>query len=234
MLTGSLLGNRFWLLGSGSRFDGVFTITNVGSTSIQYANAGTVEAAAAVTSGIAVNTTQSYLVTLNTTSAHNYSVGDIITVATSIATTAVVSNRSASTTACTLTTVSTHNFSVGEQITVSGIGARYDGTFIISAVNAGSKTLTYLFDGSSESSTASSGAILNNMIASGYNGTKVIETIPSSTSLTYNYYGQDASTSSTLLGMTPTIVNDTNTSLNGTITITSTPSANQFGYTKVA
>jgi hypothetical protein len=121
---------------------------------------------------------------------------------------------------------------VGEQITVSGVGTRYNGTFIISSVNAGSRTVTYLFDGTAESSTSSSGSVVNNMIASGYNGIKVIETIPSSTSLTYNYYGQDTPTSSTLLGTTPTIVNNTNTSLNGTVSITSIPSSTQFGYTR--
>ncbi len=231
---GFTVGQQIMVTGVSSRFNGTHTITNVGATSVDYEFAGSAQAETAITSGIAVNITSSYLCTVNTSAAHNFSVGDVITVAVDIPTTATVTNRTATTTECTLTTASTHNFSVGETITVSGISARYNGTFVITAVNAGSKTITYAFSGDAESSTSSSGSIVNNMIASGYNGTKVIETIPSSTSLTYYYYGQDAPTSSTLLGTTSTIVNNTNTSLNGTVTITSTPSATQFGYTKVA
>jgi hypothetical protein len=227
-------GDQIMVTGVGARYNGVFTVASVGTLSITYAFAGTVEASA-LTTGVAVNTTRGYQVTLSTTAAHNFSTGDVITVGIDILSTAIITNRAATTTECTLTTSATHNFSVGETITVSGItGTRYNGTHVITAVNSGAKTIKYVFAGDAETSTASSGSIVNNMIASGYNGTKVIETIPSSTSLTYYYYGQDAATSSTLLGTTSTIVNNTNTSINGTVTITSTPSATQFGYTKVA
>lgn len=231
---GFTVGQQIMVTGVSSRFNGTHTITNVGPISVDYEFAGEAQAETTVLSGIAVNITSSYLCTVNTTAAHNFSVGDIITVAVDIPTTATVTNKSATTSACTLTTASTHNFSVGETITVTGVGARYNGTYVITSVNTGAKTITYDFAGTAESSTSSSGSIVNNMIASGYNGTKVIETIPSSTSLTYYYYGQNAPTSSTLLGTTSTIVNNTNTSLNGTVTITSTPSSTQFGYTKVA
>ena len=231
---GFLVGQQIMVTGVSSRFNGLHTVTNVGATSIDYEFAGVSQAEAVVTSGIAVNIAPSYLCTVNTTAAHNFSVGDSITVNIQIPSTVTVTNRSATTTACTLTTSTTHNFSVGEQITVSGVGSRYNGTFYITGVDVGNKTITYLFDGTAESSTSSTGTVVNNMIASGYNGTKIIETIPSSTSLTYYYYGQDLPTSSSLLGTTPTIVNNTNTSLNGTVTVSSTPSATQFGYTKVA
>lgn len=231
---GFTVGQQIMVTGVSSRFNGVHIITNVGATSVDYEFAGSALEATAITSGIAVNITSSYLCTVNTAAAHNFSVGDVIAVNIDIPTGATVTNRVATTTECTLTTASTHNFSVGESITVAGVDSRYNGTFIIKAVNAGAKTITYDFNGAAESSTSSSGSVANNMIVSGYNGLKVIETIPSSTSLTYYYYGQDAPTSSTLLGTTSTIVNNTNTSLNGTVTITSTPSATQFGYTKVA
>ena len=231
---GVQVGDQVMVTGVSGRYNGVFTVTNVGATSVDYAFNGVSEAET-TTNGVVVNITRGYQVTLNTTAAHNFSIGDVIAVGIDIPSSATVSNRAATTTECTLTTVATHNFSVGETITVSGVdGARYNGTHVITAVNAGAKTITYAFAGTAESSTSSTGSIVNNMIASGYNGTKVIETIPSSTSLTYYYYGQDAATSSTLLGTTSTIVNSTNTSLNGTVTITSTPSATQFGYTKVA
>jgi hypothetical protein len=230
---GVIVGEQIMVTGVSARFNGVHTVTNVGSVSVDYEFAGTELEETEIESGFLVDITSSYLCTLTTTAAHNFSVGDVIAVNVGIASTATVTNRSATTTECTLTTSATHNFSVGEQITVSGVSARYNGTFTISGVNAGANTITYLFSGTSETSTSSSGSIVNNMIASGYNGTKVIETIPSSTSLTYNYYGQETPTSSTLLGTTPTIVNNTNTSLNGTVTITSIPSSTQFGYTKV-
>lgn len=229
---GYAVGDQIMVTGVSSRYNGVFTITNVGSTTLQYAFAGAVAASTSVSAGIIVNISKGHLVTLNTAAAHNFSVGDSITVGLDIPTTATVTNRVATTTACTLTLATTHNFSIGEQITVSGISARYNGTFTISSVNVSAKTVTYLFDGAAESSTASSGSVLNNMIASGYNGTKVIETIPSSTSLTYNYYGQTTPTSSTLLGTNVTLTNSTNTSLNGTVSITSIPAVNQFAYTR--
>lgn len=231
---GFTVGEQIMVTGVAARYNGVFTITNVDSNSIDYEFAGEAQASTPVSSGFAVDITSGYTCTLNTTSAHNFSVGDVISVSIGVSPNATVTNRSATTTACTLTLSATHNFSVGEQITVSGISARYNGSYIISSVDVGNKTVTYLFSGDAESSTASSGTVLNNMIASGYNGTKVIETIPSPTSLTYNYYGQDASTSSTLLGTTPEIVNTTNASINGTVSITSTPSSTKFGYTKVA
>jgi len=229
---GVAIGDQIMVTGVSSRFNGTHIVINVGSVSVDYAFAGVELAETTIESGFLVDINSSYLCNLNTTSAHNFSVGDVISVNIGITSSATVTTRSATTTACTLTTSATHNFSVGEQITVSGVGTRYNGTFIISSVNAGSRTVTYLFDGTAESSTSSSGSVVNNMIASGYNGIKVIETIPSSTSLTYNYYGQDTPTSSTLLGTTPTIVNNTNTSLNGTVSITSIPSSTQFGYTR--
>jgi hypothetical protein len=228
---GVQIGDQIMVTGVSSRYNGVFTVTNVGETSVDYARSG-VDESETETTGIIVNITRGYQVTLNTTTAHNYSVGDFITVGINIPSTATVTNRAATATECTLTTFATHNFSVGEQITVSGISARYNGTFTISSVNVGAKTITYAFEGATESSTSSSGSIVNNMIASGYNGIKVIESIPSTTSLRYNYYGQDAPTSSTLLGTTSTIVNNTNTSINGTVTLSSV-SANTFSYTRV-
>lgn len=228
---GFSVGDQIMVTGISSRFNGVHTVTNVGPVSVDYEFAGVVQEEALIDSGVAVNITSSYLCTLNTTTAHNFSVGDIITVSIQIPSTVTVTTRSATTTECTLSTAAAHNFSVGEQITVSGVDTRYNGTFIISAVT--STTFTYLFDGVEEASTSSSGTVLNKMLASGYNGTKVIETIPSNTSLTYNYYGQETPTSSTLLGTSAAIVNNTNTSLNGTVLITSIPSSTQFAYTRV-
>lgn len=174
-----------------------------------------------------------YVVTLNTSSAHNFNVGDIISVNLDIPSTASVTFREASTTSCTLTLSATHNYSVGEQITINNVGLRYNGTYVISAVDVGNKTVTYLKSGASETSTAVSpaGTVVNNTIASGYNGTKVISTVPTSTSLTYLYYGQDEATNSTLFGGAKTLTNTTNTQLNGSYPV-SIVSTTKFSYTK--
>jgi hypothetical protein len=172
-----------------------------------------------------------YVVSLTTSSAHNYNVGDIVAVNLNIPTSGTVTNRAATATACTLTLSATHNYSVGEQITVSGVSTRYNGTYIISAVNAGTNTLTYAFSGTTESSIASSGTVINNTIKDGYNGTKVISTTPSGTSLTYLYYGHDNATSSTLFGASKTLTNTTNTQLNGDYPVTIV-NTTRFSYTK--
>ena len=167
----------------------------------------------------------SYLTTINTVSAHNFSVGDQIKVDLKISATQTITNRSATTTTCTLTTA-THNFSVGETIVVSGVSTRYNGTFTITAVTA--TTFSYASAGTAESSTASGGSVTNRSIQ-GYSGPAYIETIPSATSFTYLFYGQDTATSSTLYGSSPTITNLSNQKLNGSHTLTSV-STQQLTY----
>jgi hypothetical protein len=177
-------------------------------------------------------------VTLTTSAAHGFIVGDVISVNTGVTPTANVTNRSASAGSpgtCTLTTASTHNFSVGERITVAGVGARYDGTHTITAVNAPSRTITYAFGTTTEAASSSTGTITNNTIASGYNGTKVVESVTTSSphTLTYYYYGQDGNVASSIIGNNPSLVNETNSSIDGVVTITSTPTPTQFSYLKV-
>lgn len=178
-------------------------------------------------------------VTITTQEAHGFIVGDIISVNTGVSPTATVTNKSATSGSpgtCTLTTSSTHNFSVGERITVSGVGARYDGTHTITAVNPGSRTVSYLFGTASDSSASSSGTITNNTIQTGYNGTKVIESVTTTSpyTLTYYYYGQDGNVSNSIIGNAPILTNVTNSSIDGIVTINSTPSSTQFSYTKVS
>lgn len=171
-----------------------------------------------------------YMITLTTAAPHGFVSGDVINVAINIPTTVNVTTRSATATTATLTTSSTHNFSVGEQVTVSGVGARYNGTYDISAVST--NTVSYaISNGPTEAPAASGGIVRNNILADGYNGKKVVESVTATTIL-YRYYGQDTMTSSTLLGATPTITNTTNVGLNGTQIITSTPSATSFTYTR--
>lgn len=174
-----------------------------------------------------------YKVTLNTATAHGYMAGDQITVDLKIPTTVTVSNRSATTTASTLTTSTTHNFAVGERITVTGVDTDYDGTYTITAVT--SNTLTYATNGPAEASVSSSGTVVNTTLAYGYNGTKVIDSV-GTTSLSYYYYGSDVATSSTVFGTSPTVTNLTNIDINGTVPrqISVGAAANTFTYNKTA
>lgn len=171
--------------------------------------------------------------TIVTPSAHNYTVGDLVSINVGITPTVTVTRRQATTTTCVLTTSTTHNFSVGEEIQISGVGTAYNGTAIITAVSASAKTITYTrtVAGLAEASVASTGTVLNRTIGTGYNGTRVVETIPTATSFTYIDYTQTATTTSST--GTGTVVNETNKGINGTMTIGSVPSATRLTYTKV-
>ena len=169
-----------------------------------------------------------YKVTLFTDTPHGFSMGDTIQVDVGLAATATITNRVSTATLATLT-VGAHKYSVGEKITVSGVSnARYNGTFTITAV--ASTTISYaLPSGTAEASVASAGSVLNTSISSGYNGTKVISSVPTPTSLTYFYYGQDVTTVSSVVATAPVLTNTTNVSFNGTKTLTSA-SGTQFTY----
>jgi hypothetical protein len=169
-----------------------------------------------------------YKVTLFTDTPHGFSVGDTIQVNVGLAATTAITNRVSTATLATLTFAS-HAYSVGEKITVSGVSnARYNGTYTITAVTA--TTVSYaLPSGTAEAAVASGGSVLNTSISSGYNGTKVISSVPTPTSLTYFYYGQDATTVSQIAATNPVLTNTTNVAFNGTKTLTSA-SGTQFTY----
>jgi hypothetical protein len=169
------------------------------------------------------------LVSLTTSAPHGFTFGDRIVVNVGIPSTVAITTAVATTTSATLTATN-HRFAVGEVVTVSGLVARYNGTFTISGVTANTFTYT-LPDGSAVSSAAVTGSVVNVTVQAGYNGAKIVNDV-TSTTLTYFYYGQSVATSSTQLGATPTITNTTNQELNGTVIITSTPTTQQFSYTR--
>lgn len=165
--------------------------------------------------------------TITTSAAHNFVVGDLITVDLTTSDTRNITNRASSGTTRTLTTSVAHGFVVGERITVSGVTSSYNGTFVIASVPS-STTLTYTGTSSlTESSVASSGAILNLTIQNGYNGSKVVEAV-TSTTISYFAYGEGTTTGGTASG---TVFNDTNEFINGTVEIGSVPSTTTFQYT---
>jgi hypothetical protein len=179
--------------------------------------------------GNVTNTSKSYRVFLNTTAAHGCDVGDIITVSIGISDTATVSSQTADANSCTLTTSAAHKYAVGETIIVSGISARYNGTFVLTAVDT--STLTYAFAGAVNSGSVA-GSVINQTIRDGYNGTKVVDSVIDSDTLTYLYYGQDGYTTNTNAGTSPTLANTTNASIDGSVTLTAVVD-NTMKYTKV-
>jgi hypothetical protein len=148
-----------------------------------------------------------------------------------------VVNKSLTSNVATLTTSAPHLLLVGESVAVSGVDETFNGTYIITAISA--VTFSYAKTASDVSSTAvspsgsvvntlsesttsagGSASVRNNMIADGYNGTKVVTAV-TSTSLSYFYYGlNQITTTSNIAGTSPTIVNTTNKILNKTVDIT--------------
>lgn len=167
----------------------------------------------------------SNLVTVTTTVAHGFSVGDKIDIAHIVMdATRTVTNRTATTTTVTLT-VGANSFVVGERITVAGVGARYNGSFYVTARTA--TTVSYAFAGAAEASTASTGTVTDQSAIATFNGSKVVESTPSTTTFTYRDWDQNADATRPV-GST-VITNLTNQSYNGTKTIISA-SGTTFAY----
>ncbi len=164
------------------------------------------------------------LALVNTTTPHNFSVGDRVTITMAGTPTMALTNRMATTTEVTLTTSGSHGWSAGDKVTVSTGNSRFDGTFYLTGVT--SNTITYNSSGSAVAGTSSSGTVTS-LTVGYYNGNKIIETIPSTTSFTFREWGQEVTTNAT--GTSGSIVNATNNSYNGTKTLVSA-AGNTFAY----
>lgn len=178
--------------------------------------------------------TSSYLATLNTTGNHGFIVGDLVSVSTNIPDNWMVGARAATASSLSITTTAAHNVTVGEVIKVSGVSDQHDGTWTVTAISG--NTLTYgNFNQSSvytvEASIATGGTVVDASIREGYNGVHVIEAVPSATSFSFLYYGQQRnSTNSKAASPSGTVANTTNTSIVGLFRLSGTPSATQFSY----
>jgi hypothetical protein len=71
----------------------------------------------------------------------------------------VVTNKIVQSSVATLTTAETHGLVVGNTVIVSGVGAEFDGTFTVTAVNATSKTLSYMVTTSTYAGRVASGTV---------------------------------------------------------------------------
>jgi fibronectin type 3 domain-containing protein len=71
----------------------------------------------------------------------------------------VVTNKIVQASLATLTTAETHGFSIGDSVIVTGVGAEFDGTFTVSAVNAVNKTFSYTVSTATYASRGASGTV---------------------------------------------------------------------------
>ena len=226
------IGDQVYVTSVATAYDGTYPILGTPTTTtFTYTGTSSLTELESAMSGEGnvTNTSKSYRIFLNTSSAHGCDVGDIITVNIGIADTASVNSQTADANSCTLATTVAHKYAVGETITVSGISARYNGTHVLTAV--GTDTLTYAFAGAVDSGSVA-GSVINQTIRNGYNGTKVVDTVIDSDTLTYLYYGQESYTTNTNAGTSPTLANTTNASIDGNVTLTAVV-GNTMKYTKV-
>ena len=181
--------------------------------------------AAATTSSISADGV-SNLITVTTSAAHNFDVGDKVTLGTLVFAISNITSRSASTTTATLT-IGSHNWVAGDRVTITGIDARFNGSFYVTAVTA--TTISYASPGTSLGATATTGATANNRtLIDTYNGSKVVETTPTSTTFTFRDWDQNVNVASRTFASS-TVTNDTNTAFNGTKTLQSA-SGSVFTY----
>jgi hypothetical protein len=165
------------------------------------------------------------LVTVTTTAAHGFSVGDKVEISHVVMdATRTVTSRTATASTVTLT-VGANSFAVGERITVSGVGTRYDGSFYVTARTA--TTVSYAKSGATEAATASGGTVVDQTAIDTFNGVKVVESTPTTTTFTYRDWDQNVNVTRAV--GTTGITNLTNKSYNGTKTIISS-SGTTFAY----
>jgi YVTN family beta-propeller protein len=129
-------------------------------------------------------------VTITTTAAHTFQVGQIISItgvtapAAVTATIAAAPNGAVRTSnSVTITTTAAHNFTAGQSVTIAGVAdASFNGTFTILAASSAT-TFTFL----QTAANASSGGGTATATPPGFDGTFVIATVPNNTSLTYTH-----------------------------------------------
>jgi len=132
-------------------------------------------------------------VTLTTTAAHTFTVGQIISIVGTTppaALTATISTLARSSNIVTVTTSAAHNFAAGQIVNISGVAdASFNGSFAISSTGS-STTFTF----SQVASDVSSSGGQASVAATSFDGTFVVVTAPSATTLTYQQVGTNATT----------------------------------------
>jgi hypothetical protein len=122
----------------------------------------------------------SNVVTLTSSTAHGFTVGQSLSVS-GVDTQFGVTNKALATNVATLTTSAAHGYIVGDLITVIGVDSTFNtASAAITAVT--STTLSYAVTADNVTSVASSGGIVERNL---FDGTYTIATVPSTTTLTY-------------------------------------------------
>lgn len=159
---------------------------------------------------------------LSTSSAHNFSVGDKITV--SLPTTTTVTGKARSGAQVILTTSTAHGYSTGDTVVIS-----LPTTATLSATNLTGDNNQLVTVTTSAAHNFSVGDVVNftGLAKAEWNGQKVIESIPSSTTFTFRDWAATAASFSSTSGAT--LTNVTNLSYNGTKTLVAA-SGTTFAY----
>ena len=132
-------------------------------------------------------------VTITTSAAHTFQVGQIISVTgvtPPAATTATIAASGAvrASNVVTVTTTAAHNFSPGQVVNISGVSdAGFNGSFVISSVPAAT---TFTFNQTAADSTSGGGTA--SVASTNFDGTFIIVTVPSNTTLTYQQNGTNS------------------------------------------
>ena len=137
------------------------------------------------------------VVTITTTAAHTFTVGQIISitgVTPPSATTATIASNGAvrNNNVVTITTTAAHNFTAGQVVNITGVtDASFNGSFAITSAPTGT-TFTY----NQTASNANSGSGTASVTVAGFDGTFVIATVPSNTTFTYQQNGANVTSGS--------------------------------------
>lgn len=121
----------------------------------------------------------SNVVTVTTSSAHNFAVSQNVTVS-NLDPVLAVTNKALTTNVATLTTSVAHGYAVGDSVTISGVDTTFDGTYTLTV--ASGTTFSYAKTATDVTSTATTaGTAIRNL----FNGQYVIASVPSTTTFTY-------------------------------------------------
>jgi hypothetical protein len=122
----------------------------------------------------------SNVVTLTSSTAHGFTVGQSLSVS-GVDTQFGVTNKALATNVATLTTSAAHGYIVGDTVSVIGVDSTFNtASAAITAVT--STTLSYAVTATDVTSVASTGGIVERSL---FDGTYTIATVPSTTTLTY-------------------------------------------------
>lgn len=132
----------------------------------------------------------SNVVTLTTTAAHTFTVGQIVSVAgvtpaPAITATITASGAARSNNVVTITTSAAHTYSAGQVVTITGVNdTSFNGSFAITSTPSAT---TFVY--SQIAGDATSGGGTASVSATNFDGTFIIASVPSSTTLTYQQGG---------------------------------------------